>query len=186
MMARLHRRFNETFGRELTPTTCDGRLPNSVVQNWSRTRPSASTRVNRTSYSAIVGESKHRPIIITEPAPTRNLTNPHSQTCLQLTFCDPPFLLNYPLTPESLGRRFTYTFYQSNKDQIYLQNCIFNGIVRVPDERGGTLYIHTIGNSGFYSNTLRGQEMTPTSGMIHTEILQPIPMHILMPEHLCM
>ncbi|KAI4297955.1 hypothetical protein L6164_037808 [Bauhinia variegata] len=37
---------------ELTPTTCDGRLPNSVVQNWSRTRPSASTRVNRTSYSA--------------------------------------------------------------------------------------------------------------------------------------
>jgi hypothetical protein len=32
MMARLHRRFNETFGRELTPTTCDGRLPNSVVK----------------------------------------------------------------------------------------------------------------------------------------------------------
>lgn len=44
MMARLHRRFNETFGRELTPTTCDGRLPNSVVKDWSRTRPSASTR----------------------------------------------------------------------------------------------------------------------------------------------
>lgn len=66
-----------------TPTTCDGRLPNSVVKNGSRTRPSVSTRVNRTSYSA--KETRGRKW----KAPNTDLSLSQTPT-RNLTKCDPP------------------------------------------------------------------------------------------------